>query len=109
MENRIRDYVNGKVKLQRFIELQDFNYDTVKLEVTKDGETRTVDLNRLKMRGFHNISASVERDKNGNRILRHRQRGQNCFRRLRMVFTFHRRKHEQDQLMASDLRSHTDF
>ena len=64
---RIRNYVAGKVPLQRFIELKDFPYDTVKLDVSKGGESpRTIDLNRLKMRGFHNISASVKRDGSGN-------------------------------------------
>ncbi|MEX2299480.1 MAG: hypothetical protein WD733_01015 [Bryobacterales bacterium] len=64
--SRIGKYVNGDVNLNRFVELEDFSYDTVKLDVTKNGETRVIDLNKLKMRGFYNISADVERDATGN-------------------------------------------
>ncbi len=63
---RIQRFIGGKVELQRFVELKEFRYDTVKLDVLKDGETRTVDLNRLRMRGFYNISGFVKRDDNGN-------------------------------------------
>jgi hypothetical protein len=63
---RLQEYVSGKVKLQRFVELEDFEYDTVKIDVAKGGENRTIDLNKLKMRGFYNISAVVELDASGN-------------------------------------------
>ena len=46
---------------------KEFPYDTVRLDVSKLGRrSNRNDLNRLKMRGFYNVSENVSRDSEGN-------------------------------------------
>lgn len=64
--NLLDKFFAGRLELNRFVELPDFPYNTVKLDVSKGGETKIIDLSQLKIRGFYDISEVVQRDKHGN-------------------------------------------
>ena len=63
---RLKDVVSGKRQLQNMIELQDFPYDTVKVELNVNGRTRTVDLGNLgRARAYYDVDKDVKRGANG--------------------------------------------
>lgn len=64
--DRLKRLVGGRLPLNRFFEIEAFPYDNVKLNVVKDGGSRTIDLSKLSLRGFYNMSEAVDRDQDGN-------------------------------------------
>ncbi len=64
--SRIREFLDGKRKLNSLIELQNFEYDSVKVEVNIGGTRRTLDLSDLsKLRPYYDISSGVKIGDNG--------------------------------------------
>lgn len=57
----IRDFFEGRRDLNKLIELQDFEYDTIKVELEAGGERRVIDLSDwLKIRAYYDITGDVE-------------------------------------------------
>lgn len=57
---RIQEFLNGNRELRRIIELQNFEYDTVKVEVEINKNHRTIDLANLhKIRAYYDITEEV--------------------------------------------------
>jgi hypothetical protein len=62
--HKIYDFLDGKGEVNDIIELEDFEYDTIKCEVEINGVTRTVDLSRpTKIRSFHDVSGKVKTER----------------------------------------------
>ena len=59
--DRLREAVSGRRDIHQVIEIPDFDYDDVKVEVSLGGSNRTVDLGKLhKTRSFFDITAQIE-------------------------------------------------
>lgn len=64
--DRIRDVIDGDRKVKELIELKDFDYDTVKVELEVGGSRRTVDLSKtFKLRAYYDITSELEIDPSG--------------------------------------------
>jgi hypothetical protein len=60
----IYDFLDGKGKVNDIVELEDFEYDTIKCEVEINGVTRTIDLSRpSKIRSFHDVSGKIKTER----------------------------------------------
>ena len=66
---RFHDVVNGKRDVNEMIELHDFKYDTVKVELDLAGSRRTVDLSDImKLRAYYDITLELEVGANGHPV-----------------------------------------
>lgn len=66
---RLRQFVQGHRKMNRLIEIKDFPYDTVKVEVEFGGRRRTVDLSRFrKLRAYYDVTTQVQTGANGHPV-----------------------------------------
>lgn len=59
--SRFFDYLDGKAEMGNILEIEDFEFDTIKCEVEINGRTRTIDLSRpTKIRSIHDITGKVK-------------------------------------------------
>ena len=66
---RIRDVVNRRRDVNEMIELHDFGYETVKVELEVAGSRKTVDLsNVMKLRAYYDITSELEVGTNGHPV-----------------------------------------
>lgn len=62
----IKDFLNGEGQLSSIIELPDFDYDTIKVELDVDGRTRTIDLAEpAGIRSYYDVTSDVSVDASG--------------------------------------------
>ena len=67
--DRFRDVVNRRRHVSQMIELHDFDYETVKVELEVAGSRRTVDLsNLMKLRAYYDITSELEVGTNGHPV-----------------------------------------
>jgi hypothetical protein len=66
LRGRLRAFLDKKRKLSNFVELEDFKYDDVKIEVELNRNRRTVDLSNLqKIRAYIDVSDQIKIMPNG--------------------------------------------
>lgn len=59
--SKLFDLLDGKAEVNNIIEMEDFEFDTIKCEVEINGRKRTVDLSRPnKIRSIHDVSGKVK-------------------------------------------------
>ncbi|KAA3615838.1 MAG: hypothetical protein D8M58_22325 [Calditrichaeota bacterium] len=64
--NRLIEFMNREKDVSNLFELTNFDYDTIKVEVKLDNETRTIDLSDLhKIRAYFDITGDVSINENG--------------------------------------------
>ncbi len=66
IKKRLNSLLFGNGKVTRLMELKNFSYDTVKIEVKQGNDTRTIDLGNLNtFRAYYDISSEIKRGLDG--------------------------------------------
>ena len=65
----IMNFINGRRELRRLVELQNFEYDNIKLQVIINKNPRTIDLSHLsRLRAYYDITDDVQIGENGHPV-----------------------------------------
>lgn len=66
---RILDVVNGNRSVNEIIELHDFDYNNVKVEIELQGHRKTIDLSNVqKLRSYYDVTSLIQIGTNGHPI-----------------------------------------
>lgn len=66
---RVRDVIDGRRNVREMVELHDFEYDTVKVEIEMEGSRRTIDLSDvMKLRAYYEVTSELQIGPNGHPV-----------------------------------------